>query len=466
MVYSESANTWQGGTKVRVSIVGSGYVGLVTALSLAILGHKVICVDNDHNKISTINNGYSPFHEPDMDKLLKKEVVKKSLQATDNLKSAVLKTSVTIIAVGTPTTNNKINLCFIEEAAKQIGEALTKAKKYHVVAVKSTVLPGVTETVVKPILEKYSKKKAGKDFGICMNPEFLREGCAIEDALHPDRIVIGQFDKKSGKEFAKIYKKVSVPKIFTNLWTAEMTKYSANALLATLISFSNEIARIAEHIGKVDIVDVWQGVHLDRRLSPFNGSKRIKPGILNYIFSGCGYGGSCFPKDTQALATFAKKLGNPVPILNSVINTNKTQPYRLILLLKKALGENLKKKRIAVLGLAFKPNTDDVRESAAFPIIDKLIFQGAQVIVHDPMAYQKKVPAQLNNSSVVLATTINEAIKNTDAVILVTAWKEYLKLSPSFFKKNMKLPIVIDGRRVYDKASFLQAGILYKGIGL
>lgn len=368
--------------------------------------------------------------------------------------------------MGTPTIKNKIDLSYIKVAARQIGEALAKSKKYHVVAVKSTVLPGVTERLVKPILEKYSKKKVGNNFGICMNPEFLREGCAIEDALHPDRIVIGQIDEKSGKEFAKIYKKVSAPKIFTNLWTAEMTKYSANALLATLISFSNEIARIAEQTGKVDIVDVWQGVHLDRRLSPYYGNKRIKPGILNYIFSGCGYGGSCFPKDIQALATFAKELGNPAPLLNSVININKTQPHRLVLLLKKALGENLKQKKIAVLGLAFKPNTDDVRQSPAFPIISQLISQGAKAIVHDPMAYQKTIPEQLNNPSVILAKSTEEAIKNADAVILVTAWKEYLKLSPHFFKKSMKLPIVIDGRRVYDKASFLQAGILYKGVGL
>lgn len=451
---------------MTVSIVGSGYVGLVTSLSLTVLGHKVICVDSDSNKISTINSGHSPFYEPGMDKILKKAVVKKSLVATDNLEKAVLNSSITIIAVGTPTTNNKINLSFIETAAKQIGETLAKSKKYHVVVVKSTVLPGVSENVVKPILEKYSKKKAGKDFGICMNPEFLREGCAIEDALHPDRIVIGQIDKKSGREFSKIYKKVSAPKIFTNLWTAEMTKYSANALLATLISFSNEMARIAEYTGKVDIVDVWQGVHLDRRLSPYNGNKRIKPGILNYIFSGCGYGGSCFPKDTQALATFARELGNPATLLDSVININKTQPHRLVLLLKKALGENLKQKKVVVLGLAFKPNSDDIRQSAAFPIIDQLVSHGAKVVVHDPMAYQKSVPKELSNLSVELAKGIEEAVKNAEAVILVTAWEEYLKLSPRFFKKNMKFPIVIDGRRVYDKASFLQAGILYKGIGL
>lgn len=451
---------------MKISIVGTGYVGLITGLSLAVLGHKVICVDCDPNKISKINNGHSPFFEPGMDKLLKKELTKKTLWVTDDLEKSVSESSVTIIAVGTPTTNNKINLSFIKTAAKQIGEALAKSKKYHVIAVKSTVLPGVTEDVVKPILEKHSEKKAGRDFGICMNPEFLREGCAIEDALHPDRIVIGQINEKSGREFAKIYKKVSAPKIFTNLWTAEMIKYSANALLATLISFSNEIARIAENTDNVDIVDVWQGVHLDRRLSPYNGGKRIKPGILNYIFSGCGFGGSCFPKDVKALVSFANQQGIKPQLLKSVLDINDTQPLRTIMLLKKALGSNLEGKKIAVLGLSFKPNTDDMRESPAFPIIEKLLSEKAKVTAHDPLVYQKSTPEKLADLPITLAGSIEAAVKNADAVIVVTAWREYVNLPALLFKKNMRNPIVIDGRRIYDKISFTRAGIVYKGIGL
>lgn len=459
---------------MKIAIVGTGYVGLVTGLTLANLGHRVICIDNDKNKIEKINKGRPPFYEAGLEQLLKKVLNKKTFYATDNLENAVLESDITIIAVGTPTVNNKIDLSFIKQATKQIGQALTKSRNYHIVAVKSTVLPGITEKIVKPILEEFSRKQAGKDFGICMNPEFLREGSALHDALHPDRIVIGQIDEKSGKEFVKIYKKVSAPKIFTNLQTAEMIKYVANALFATLISYSNQIARISERIGKVDVLEVWKGVHLDGRLSPYNGNKRIKPGILNYIFSGCGFGGSCLPKDTKALVSYAEELGVEVKFLKNVIEINRTQPYQVLQHLKDALGENLKNKetlslrnkKIAVLGLAFKPNTDDVRESAAFPIIDLLISQGAKVIVHDPMAYQKTMPEQLNNASVMLAKSTEEAIKNTDAVILVTAWEEYLKLSPRFFKKNMKFPIVIDGRRIYDKLSFLSAGIIYKGIGL
>lgn len=451
---------------MKISIVGTGYVGLVTGLSLAVLGHEVICVDNDQNKIFKINKGCSPFYEPGIDELLKQEVAKKSIYATDNFEKSILESSVTIIAVGTPTVNSKIDLSFIKKAAKQIGEALAKDDKYHVVVVKSTVLPGVTENTVRLILEKYSKKLAGNHFGLCMNPEFLREGCALEDALQPDRIVIGQIDEKSGKEFAKIYSKLSCPKIFTNLWTAELIKYTANSLFATLISFANEISRISESTNKIDVVDVWKGVHLDKRLSPYVGKKQIRPGILSYIFSGCGFGGSCFPKDIKALAIFAKMQKVDAKLIESVININKTQPHRLILHLKKAVGNDLKGKKIAVLGLAFKANTDDIRESSAFPIIEELILEKAKVVCHDPMVYKDNTPKQLANLNITLAKTVDEAIKNAEAVIVVTGWDEYIKLTPKFFKQNMKNAVVIDGRRIYDKNLFTSNGVIYKGIGL
>ncbi|MDP2684893.1 MAG: UDP-glucose/GDP-mannose dehydrogenase family protein [bacterium] len=448
---------------MKISIVGTGYVGLVTGISLSYLGHQVDCIDSDKNKVSKINQGISPFYEPGLDEILKK-LLKKNLSAAVDLEKSVMESDVIIIAVGTPTVKNKrsfsskkIDLSFIEKSAEQIGEAMSKTNKYQVIAVKSTVLPGVSEKVVKPILEKYSQKKAGKDFGLCMNPEFLREGSALEDALNPDRIVIGQIDEKSGQEFAKIYSKAKAPKIFTNLWTAELIKYAANTLFATLISYANEIARISEDTGRIDVLDVWRGVHLDRRLSPMNGNTRIKPGVLNYILSGCGFGGSCFPKDIEALASFAKDQGVGASLIQSVIDINKTQPHRVILLLKKALGENLKDKNIAILGLSFKPNTDDTRQSPALPIIEELISEGAKIIIHDPMARSIDYP---------MASTIEEAIKQSDAVILVTAWGEYGKLTPQFFNENMKQPIVIDTRRIYDKYLFLNAGIMYKGIGL
>ncbi|OGE32343.1 hypothetical protein A3D83_03555 [Candidatus Daviesbacteria bacterium RIFCSPHIGHO2_02_FULL_41_10] len=450
---------------MKIAIVGTGYVGLITGVSLAVLGHQVICIDEDPKKVSMIKNGKSPFFEPQIDQLLKKVTEQHLFTATTDLAASVLESDVTFIAVGTPTTNNRLDLSYIKKASEQIGKALKMTKKYHVIAVKSTVLPGVTEKIVKPIIEKYSKKKIG-EFGLCMNPEFLREGSALEDALNPDRIVIGQIDNKSGEEFAKIYNNISAPKIFTNLQTAEMTKYASNSLLATLISFSNEMARLAEAAGGIDITDVWRGVHLDKRLSPFDGKRRIKPGILNYILSGCGFGGSCFPKDIKALANFAKDLKVDAKIIESVIDVNNTQPQRLMIHLKNSLGNKLKNKRIVVLGLAFKPNTDDLRESPAFPVIEALISGGSKVIAHDPIAYQKNIPKQLADLPIILASSVQGAVRNADAVIVITSWAEYIKLTPQFFKKHMKIPIVIDGRRIYDKNSFLNAGIIYKGIGL
>lgn len=447
-----------------ITIVGTGYVGLVTGVSLADLGHIVICVGRSKIKIDQINQGKSPFFEPGLDNLLKKLLKRNLISATDNLSDSIKSSDCTIIAAGTPTVDNKIDLSEIEKVSKQIGEALKTLGKYHVVVVKSTVVPGTTENVVLPLLEQYSFKKVGKDFGLCMNPEFLREGNALEDALEPDRIVIGQFDVESGLEFAKMYKKVDCPILFTNLKTAELTKYASNALFATLISYSNEIARVAEKVGGIDVLDVWNGVHLDKRLSPMIGKSRIKPGILSYILSGCGYGGSCFPKDTKALANFAKELQMDIKLINSVIEINNTQPHRMILLLKEAL-RNLKNKKIAVLGLSFKPNTDDLRESAAFPIIDELLSNGAKIICHDPQAYKEGLPTELANLPIVLAKNVKEALNGADAVLIITAWEEYKKLKPIDFKNKMKKPIVIDGRRIFEKDIFEKEGIIYKGIG-
>jgi UDPglucose 6-dehydrogenase len=450
---------------MKVTIIGTGYVGLVTGVSLAALGHKVVCVEINKEKMEMVKNGQPPFYERGVKELLQKLIKQKLFSVTSDLEKSVINSNVTMIAVGTPTVNNKIDLTYIKKASEQVGRALKKTKKYNVVVIKSTVLPGTTENVVKPILEKFSGKKAGV-FGLCMNPEFLREGTALEDATHPDRVVIGALDEKSGKTFAKVYEKSDCPKVFTNLTTAEMTKYAANSLLATLISYSNEIARISEHTEGVDVLDVWQGVHLDRRLSPIIDGERIKPGILSYIFSGCGYGGSCFPKDTKALASFSDDIGASAELIKRVIEINRTQPERTIWHLKKALGNNLKNKKIAVLGIAFKPDTDDTRETAAFPIIEKLLLEKAQVVVHDPEVFKTTVPPELKNLAVVFAKTIEEAVKGADGVIVVTAWSHYKQLTPQFFKKYMKNSIVVDARRIYSKETFLKAGVKYMGIGL
>ncbi len=449
---------------MRITIIGTGYVGLVTGVSLADSGHIVTCVGRNKSKIDRINKGESPFFEPGLDNLLKKLLKRNLISATDSLSDSIKSSDCTLIAVGTPTVNNKIDLSEIEEVSRQVGEVLRSLMRYHVVVVKSTVVPGTTENVVLSLLERYSSKKVGKDFGLCMSPEFLREGNALEDALKPDRIVIGQFDVESGLKFAKVYKEVDCSIIFTNLKTAELTKYASNALFATLISYSNEIARIAEKVGGIDVLDVWNGVHLDKRLSPMIGKSRIKPEILSYILSGCGYGGSCFPKDTKALANFAKSLDIDTKIIDSVIEINDTQPYRMILLLKESL-KDLKNKKIAVLGLSFKPNTDDLRESPAIKIIKLLIKDGANVVCHDPTVSKINNKTELRGLKIIIAKNVEDVLENSDAALIVTAWDQYKKLNPAIFISKMKNPVIIDGRRIYDKNVFIQDGITYQGIG-
>lgn len=445
---------------MNIAIIGTGYVGLVTGISLALLGHHVACVGRKRDKINTINNGKSPFYEPGVDKLLKKIISKKLFNATDKFEKSVAASDITIVAVGTPTVDCAIDLSAIKKASEQIGKALRNSRRYHVVVIKSTVVPTTTERVILPIIKKHSGKRP-PEFGLCVSPEFLREGNAIEDALHPDRIVIGRYDEKSGMKFADLYKKVSCPKLFTTLATAEMIKYTANSLFATLISYSNEIARVCQATGKIDVVDVWRGVHLDNRLSPIIHNTRVQPGFLSYLNSGCGYGGSCFPKDTKALSSYAQSVGIEPLIMKSVIQTNITQPLQMISLLKQTI-QSIQGKRIAILGLSFKPNTDDIRESAAIPIIQALIKQKADLVVHDPVA---QLTDQQLLSRVKVASNIKEALFDADAALVITAWNIYRELTPRDFTKIMKKPVVIDGRRIYDKERFIKCGIIYKGIG-
>lgn len=446
---------------MKIAIIGTGYVGLVTGASLAAIGNEVIVVGRDSEKINKINTGQSPFYEPGLDGLIKKTLAKKLLRATIDFPKSVEDAEIIIIGVGTPTVNNKIDLSAIEKASEQIGQAIKGSKKYKVVVVKSTVVPMTTENIVRPIIEKFSGKKIG-EFGLGMNPEFLREGQAVEDALFPDRIVIGAYDDKSAKTFLKIYKNVTSPKLITNLRTAEMIKYASNALFATLISYSNEIARICEGVGNIDAIDVWEGVHLDKRLTPTVGKKRIKPGVTSFILSGCGYGGSCFPKDTRALTHFADSVDVNAQIIKDVIKVNETQPTRIVMLLKNSLG-SLEGKRIAILGLSFKPDTDDLRESPSLSVIKELIQEGASVIAHDPTVTEKK--DSLQELDIDLSPSAIGAITQANAAVLMTAWDEYKRLTPAMFKIKMATPILIDGRRIFPKKEFIEGGIVYKGIG-
>jgi len=438
----------------RISIIGIGYVGLCTAIGFTSKGYKVVASDIDKQKIASINKGITPFYEPNLNEMLQKAVTNGNLKCTLNWQEAIIKTDITFITVGTPSKlDGSINLQYIKNATKGIGQALNKKDTYHLVVVKSTVIPDTTEKTVKPTLEKHSRKHCGKDFGLCMNPEFLREGSALHDTLNPDRIIIGEHDKKSGDTLENLYRNFygekTPPIIRTNLPTAELIKYANNAFLTTKISFINTIANICQKIPETDITIIAKAIGLD---------KRINPQFLN---AGLGYGGSCFPKDIKALIAFSKKLGYNPPLLKAVEQTNQAQPQQAIKLAKKHLG-NLKDKHIAILGLSFKPNTDDIREARSISIINQLLKQGAKITAYDPAAIPNA--KKIFKNKIKYASSAIQCIKDADCCILVTEWDVFKKLTPEDFTKNMKQPILIDGRRIYDPKQYRK--LKFEAIGL
>jgi UDPglucose 6-dehydrogenase/GDP-mannose 6-dehydrogenase len=445
---------------MNVSIVGAGYVGLVTGLCLADRGHRVTCVDIDAQRVAQLLNGSLPLYEAGLDELFVRHLGK-SFFPTLDLARAVHESELTMIAVGTPLEDGGINLQFVADASAAIGGALATKSDYHVVVVKSTVVPGTTDEVVCRILEQASGKKSGRDFGVGMNPEFLREGEAVGDFLKPDRIVLGGSDRRCLDAMDRLYAGFGdVPRIYTNARTAEMIKYASNALLATLISFSNEIGNLCARAAGVDAVDVMHGVHLDRRITSLTSDGiRVTPGITAYLKSGCGFGGSCFPKDVGALIGWAHEHSRPVPLLSAVVETNAKQPGEVIRLLEKHFAD-LHGIRVAVLGLAFKPGTDDIRESPALRVIAELRSGGADVTVYDPVA---QAPARrlLGNERIEYRESLPAAVQDADAVILLTAWPEFQSLS-DVLEQLAIAPVVVDGRRVLDKSRIAR----YEGIGL
>lgn len=445
---------------MKVSVAGTGYVGLVSGVCLAEKGHHVICIDIDPAKVEKINSGIPPIYEDGLEDLLKKNVGK-SLSATTDLRQAVLDTDISLIAVGTPFDGNEIDLTYIKTVARQIGEVLKDKDTYHTVVVKSTVVPGTTDEVVLPILEEASGKKAGVDFGVGMNPEFLKEGEAIQDFMYPDRIVYGGINKKSIEVLRDLYAVFEgVDQLATNCRTAEMIKYTANSLLATMISFSNEIANLCTATGGIDVTEVTRGVHLDKRLTPIlEDGTRIFPTFTTYIEAGCGFGGSCFPKDVKALIAYGKKLGNSMQVLDSVIAVNEKQPERMITLLKQHFPD-LKGVKVAVLGYAFKPGTDDIRESPALPVTQTLLDEGAVVKGYDPIA-QHEAQKVFGEGTVEFCPDVESAIAGVQAILIITRWAEFKKL-PDMLSTLAEQPVVVDGRRMLDKNSVA----IYEGIGL
>ena len=442
----------------RLAIVGAGYVGLVTGACLAETGVEVVCVDLDRGRVAAITNGMAPFHEPGLDDLLAR-VAGNGLTATADLAAAVHGADVVMLAVGTPSRDGAIDLTQVRQAARLVGGLLHTAAGFPVVVVKSTVVPGTTRDVVRPILEDASGRTAGLDFGVAVNPEFLTEGTAVQDFAHPDRIVAGADDERSGEILAQLYAAFpNAPLVHVNTATAEMIKYASNTLLATLISFSNELANLGAAVGDVDTVEVMRGVHTSRYLTTQVDGPPPMAAIASFLAAGTGYGGSCLPKDTQALIARGAELGQPMRILRAVEAVNQAQAGELVTLVERTLGP-MAGRRIAVLGLSFKPDTDDVRESPALRVIPALLERGAEVIAHDPVAIEPARRA-LGDLLVRYEPDLAAALAGADAVVIVTRWQDYERVPSLIEDRHPPVP-VIDGRRMLDPESVER----YSGIG-
>jgi UDPglucose 6-dehydrogenase len=444
---------------MQVSIIGTGYVGLVSGVCFAEKGHQVLCVDIDQTKVDKINQGFSPFHEPGLNELLQSNIHTR-LKATTDFRQAILDTEISLIAVGTPFDGREVDLTYVKQVAQQIGEALKDKSTYHLVIVKSTVVPGTTDQVVLPILEAASGKKAGVDFGVGMNPEFLTEGEAVSDFMYPDRIVLGGIDERSIDLLDELYSGFEgVARLRTNNSTAEMIKYTANSLLALLISFSNEVGNLCSAIGNTDVVDVMAGVHNSRYLTTIlpNGD-RVVPPITSFLAAGCGFGGSCLPKDVKALIAHGDKYGTPMPMLEAVIQVNQTQPQQVMARLHKHFP-SLAGVKIAILGLAFRPDTNDMRESPAITIIRELVAQQAVIKAFDPVA-NEEAKHILGTDNIEYADSLEQVLEGVQAVVLVTRWQQF-KAVPEILVKLDPQPVFVDGRRLLDKHSIAH----YEGIG-
>ncbi len=445
---------------MKIAVVGTGYVGLVSGVCLAAKGHEVICVDKLQDKVDKINAGVAPIYEKGLEDLLKDNIGKR-LTATTDLESAIQQSDLSLIAVGTPFDGSEIDLSYIRIVTAEIGAALSNKQDFHVVTVKSTVVPGTTDGVVLPILEQASGKRAGVDFGVAMNPEFLREGNAISDFMQPDRIVLGGINDRSIDVLVAAYAPFAgVDVLKTNTRTAEMIKYTANSFLATMISFSNEIGNLCATIGDIDATDVMKGVHLDRRLSPIlEDGTRITPSSTTYLEAGCGFGGSCFPKDVKALVSHGQKYGNDMSLLAAVVDVNRVQPMRMIELIEKH-HRDFEGLNVAILGLAFKPETDDMRESPAIPVIEALLERQSVITAYDPIA-QEQAELTFKDADIRYAETLEAAIENVEVIVIMTRWAQFETL-PELLRGKAIQPLVVDGRRMLSRESVTR----YEGIGV
>ena len=433
---------------MRIAIIGSGYVGLVSGACLADFGHEVVCIDKDPDKIAALNEGRMPIYEPGLDTLVAENVRQRRLAFSTDLKPAVAQAQAVFIAVGTPSRrcDGFADLSYVYAAAREIAEALTG---YAVVVTKSTVPVGTGDEVERILREA----RPDLDVGVASNPEFLREGAAIGDFKRPDRIVIGAEDARAAAVMQEVYRPLylnQAPILLTGRRTAELTKYAANAFLATKITFINEIADLCEQVG-ANVQEVARGIGLDNRI----GAK--------FLHAGPGYGGSCFPKDTLALVKTAQDYGTPVRIVETVVAVNDQRKRAMARKVIAACGGSVRGKRLALLGLTFKPNTDDMRDAPSLSIIAGLQDAGARIVAYDPEGMEQARPLL---QGVAYAEDAYACAEGADALVIVTEWNAFRALDLARLKALMAAPVLVDLRNVYAPAEVERHGFDYSGIGI
>jgi len=433
---------------MKIGIIGCGYVGLVTGVCIASKGFSVICYDSNTEVINKLNSGVAPFFEPELEKYLYEVISTRSLQCASDFESMISQVDVVFVAVGTPSDNGRIDLTQISQATQKIAEYIKISNRFISIIIKSTVVPGTTIRYVNSILEKITEKKIG-EYGLGMNPEFLREGSAIFDFMNPDRVVIGYEDEKTKLICDKIYSKWDCKKIHCNTATAEMIKYSNNVLLATLISLNNELANLSSMIGGIDYSDVIEGVISDGRWSVKDSNGKINhPTVIEYFKPGIGFGGSCFPKDVEAIRTHGNNLQLPMRILNSVLDVNAEQiEFTLNLLTKKI--PNIIDKNVLVLGITFKPNTDDLRQSSSIRMIEKLKNKVNSIAVHDPVGLESFFSNE-NTTDLIKVIEWEKEVNQYDVIIIGTNWQDYSKLL------LMSESGLLENKYVFDSKSFFK----------
>lgn len=439
---------------MNIAIVGTGYVGLVSGTCFAEIGADVTCVDIDESKIAKLQKGDIPIYEPGLKEMVLRNVKEGRLHFTTDLAACIDDVAMVFSAVGTPPDEDgSADLQYVLEVAREFGRLINK---YTILVTKSTVPVGTAEKIKKVIREELDNRGISVEFDVASNPEFLKEGNAIKDFMSPDRVVVGIESDKARHMMERLYRPFLLNNfrvLFTDIASAEMIKYAANSMLATRISFMNDIANLCELVG-ADVNMVRKGIGSDTRI----GSK--------FLYPGCGYGGSCFPKDVKALVKTAQKLGYDMKVLKAVEDVNEAQKFRVFEKLIRHLDNDLADKRIAVWGLAFKPETDDMREATSLVVIEKLLEAGCHVSVYDPVAMDECKRRFGEHPCISYATDMYGATLDADALLMLTEWKVFRLPSWSVLRRLMKSPLIIDGRNIYDAAEVRENGFVYSCIGI